>query len=174
MKKFTFTLLTAVSLTVSSVAFAGNGDHKVIKKKQHEALNLFETHHYTEALNLYMEIEPQVKDKGMVDYMIGMCLLSSPEKDKALSYLKAAEETHRPSFVIHYYLGRAYFDAEQYHKAYQYLSLYNEELTHAYGFVFKPYDTSNIPQENLIHYQKSSAEVTKLINICRSHLTKIE
>ena len=110
----------------------------------------------------------------MVYYMIGMCLLSTPEKDKAIPYLRAAEKTHRPSFVIHYYLGRAYYDNKEYNKAYKYLSLYHEELTHAFGFVFKPYDVSKIPQEQLVHYQKSGGEVAQLISICKTHLTTIE
>jgi len=151
MRKLSATLITTIMLSLSIAAIANNGDNKiakkeskVIKKKNHEALNYFETHNYEEALRIYLEIEPESKDKGMVDYMIGMCLLSTEEKDKALDYLKAAEETHRPSFVIHYYLGRAYYEAKDYRRAYQYLSLYNEELTNAYGFVFKPYDLTKI------------------------------
>ena len=169
MKKL-LNLSLAILLLNISITFAStpNEDINAIKRVRSVAEAYFENHQYGEALELYLQLEGKTIDKGVINYMIGMCYLSSENKDKALDYLNSAKESQETSFVINYYLGKVYFDAGHYTKALSYLSVYLKELNSIDGLTFKPY--RNIPKEHLIHYQKSPRDVNQMMDNCSTSL----
>ena len=166
--------LSIILFVISVTYCAANSvkeDVEAIKKVRTEAEAYFENHQYDEALNLYLQLEGKTLDKGVINYMIGMCYLSSDHKEKALEYLEAAKESRETSFVINYYLGRIYYEAGHHTKALNYLSTYLKDLNSIDGLTFKPY--KNVPEEHLIHYQKSARDVNQLMDRCRTALKNI-
>ena len=161
------TLLFFFSLTIS-FANTGPGEIEANKRIRTEAEAYFENHQYSEALTLYLQLQGKTVDKGVIDYMIGMCYLSTEEKYKALEFLIKAKESKETSFVINYYLGKVYFDAGHYNKAVNYLSVYLKDLNSFEGIYFKPY--KNVPKEHLVHYQKSSRDVNQMLDFCSAQL----
>ncbi len=169
MKRSAIKIAALMMLFSVAVLFSATAsDKKNVKKIKTEALNYFETHQYASALHLYLQLDGKTKDDGMVKYMIGMCYLSSDEKDKALAYLLAAQRSERPSFVLNYYIGKAYLLQKNYYKAAQYLNIYYSKISKIDNIIFKAYD--NVPQEHLVHYQKSANEVYNVIKFCETQL----
>ena len=160
-----FLFIFSISIGVANTT---NEDIEAVKKVRAEAEAYFENHQYDEALNLYLLLEGKTIDKGVINYMIGMCYLSSEHKEKALEYLESAKNSRETSFVINYYLGRIYFEAGHHTKALSYLSTYLKDLNSIDGLTFKPY--KNVPQEHLIHYQKSARDVNQMMDRCREAL----
>src|SRR4028118_1481363 len=97
--KTSITLSLALILTFNIFSSKACGSFNE-KKAQKEALNLFKNHEYEKALGLFLKLDSSSKSDGKYDYMIGMCFLSTSEKNKALPYLISASAQKETSFVV--------------------------------------------------------------------------
>jgi cytochrome c-type biogenesis protein CcmH/NrfG len=95
--------------------------------------------------------------------MIGMCYLSTPSKHKALSYLLSASSQDETSFVVNYYLGRAYQIENRFEEAIAAYNAYLKSLEVA-GIKFKEEKASN--EANKLHVEKTPEIVNSLISQC--------
>ncbi|HEX8546911.1 MAG TPA: hypothetical protein VF691_08125, partial [Cytophagaceae bacterium] len=121
-----FTLLLVMVL--SGQANAQDKNSKRIRIQEERALSYFQNKEYRKSLNLFLKINAVSKDTTDNNYLIGMCYLSTNQKLKALPYLVAAEEAKAASFVVYYYLGRAYHLNHDFDKAIKNLQIYKDSL----------------------------------------------
>jgi tetratricopeptide (TPR) repeat protein len=164
----TFTQAFVIMMSITFAAKAETAKEILRNKIKTEALSYFNDKQYDKALELYLQVADEAVEKGQIDYMIGMCYMSSAEQNKALSYLIAAEKSNENTFVVNYYLGNAYYNAGDYTNAIAYLTKYNAELDACKGLVFKKVKNAN-PKHN-VHFTKSKSDVLKVIEICNAKL----
>jgi tetratricopeptide (TPR) repeat protein len=167
---FKFTQAIVVMMGITFAAKAETAKEILRNKIKSEALSLFNNKEYDKALYLYLSIANDELEKGKLDYMIGMCYMSTNDKHKALTYLVNAHASNQNTFVVNYYLGKAYYNAGDYHNALAYLTEYTNELSQIEGLVFKK--VKNVPDAHKVHYEKSLTDVNKVIEICKSKINK--
>lgn len=162
-------LILAISFFISGLMFTQTyaQSKRKLNKLETQAYRAFGNGDYKLALNLFMHLDSTKVDNGnYFDYMIGMCYLSTSESHKALTYLKNAKKEGQTSFVIDYYIGRAFFLDKNYIEAEKYLKAYLSELSALnYTFVAKEEKT----KENSIHLEKSKNDVLCLVTICEEY-----
>lgn len=154
-------------MSITFAAKAETAKDALRRKIKTEALSYFNAKQYDKALDLYLQIADSM-EKGQIDYMIGMCYMSSSESHKALAYLKNAASSNENTFVVNYYLGKAYFNLGDYSNALTYLNDYVAALDKCNGLVFKK--ANNVPDNHKVHYEKSKKDVSKVIEICKTKL----
>lgn len=165
---FTFTQAFIIMMSITFAAKAETAKEILRNKIKTEALSYFNAKQYDKALDLYLQIADQSIEKGQIDYMIGMCYMSSTENQKALNYLINAAASNENTFVVNYYLGKAYFNAGDYANAATYLNKYVKELDACNGLIFKK--VKNIADNHKVHYEKSKKDVSKVLEICKAKL----
>jgi tetratricopeptide (TPR) repeat protein len=160
-----------VGLVVAGVTFFSNVNAqsaKEIKQMEKKAYKAFRAQQYDIALTLFTELDKVSKDAVKYDYMIGMCFLSTDTKEKALPYLRTARTHNETSWIVNYYLGRAYMIEGNFIEAGNYLKVYKDSLSTLmaeinFRFKVKP---SDINETNRIHMEKSIEDVTGFISQC--------
>ena len=165
---FTYTLALGIMMSITFAAKAETAKEILRRKMKTEALSFFNARQYDKALDLYLQLSSEQIEKGQIDYMIGMCYLSTNEKNKALPYLISAESSNENTFVLNYYLGKAYFNVGDYSKSINYLNTYLVNLDECKGLKFK--NVKNVADQHKVHFEKSKKDVSRLIEICKSKL----
>ncbi|MDX2189160.1 MAG: hypothetical protein SFY32_04785 [Bacteroidota bacterium] len=169
--KTTIKNITILSALVASLfTFNVNAQsEKQIKVLERHALKAFKKQDYKNALAMYLQLDNMAKDQVRYDYMIGMCYLSSETPEKALPYLRTGKDHPSTSWIVNYYLGRAYFTEGNYIEAGNYLADYKEGLVELLdaGYRFKKVDLSRIPETNRIHFEKTLDDINKLLAVCQ-------
>ena len=169
---FTYTLALGIMMSITFAAKAETAKEILRRKMKTEALSFFNARQYDKALDLYLQLSSEQIEKGQIDYIIGMCYLSTNEKNKALPYLISAESSNENTFVLNYYLGKAYFNVGDYSKSINYLSTYLVNLEECKGLKFK--NVKNVADQHKVHFEKSKKDVARLIEICKSKLIDIK
>lgn len=167
--KSTIKNLAIVASVVAIVYSAKAQTTSELKKLEKSAFATFSAQNYTEALVLFTKLDNLSADQTRYDYMIGMCLMSSENKESALPYLRSAINHETTSFVINYYLGRAYMNQENYIEAGHYFQTYKEQLReymNETGFRFKKISSSTINDNNRIHMEKTVQDINGFIILC--------
>lgn len=158
-------------MIMTSITFAAKAEtaKEILRRKMKtEALSFFNARQYDKALDLYLQLSSEPVEKGQIDYMIGMCYLSTNEKNKALPYLLLAESSNENTFVVNYYLGKAFYNVGDYSKAINYLSAYLLNLEECQGLRFKK--ARNVEDLHRVHFEKSKIDVSRIIDLCKSKL----
>lgn len=158
-----FIQILALSLTLSFNSYSGSKQLTNEKKLSKEAIKLFKNKEYSKALNLFLELDKIAEESSEYDYMIGMCYLSTEEKNKALSYLISAANSNEVSFVVYYYLGRAYQIEKKYEEAIEAYQMYLDSLK-SNNIIFVAENIEN--EETKVHIEKTPESVKGLIASC--------
>lgn len=142
---------------------------KELNKLEAKAYKAFNNRDYQSALTQFLHLDSITSDPGnYINYMIGMSYLSTNEKHKALPHLIRAKHGNETSFVVDYYLGRAYLIHENYEAAERHLKAYIKQLAiRKIQFINK----EEITAENRIHMEKSMNDVVALISLCSHNAT---
>jgi tetratricopeptide (TPR) repeat protein len=162
-----------IGLIVAGVTFLSEASaqtEKQIKQMEQEGLKAFRAQEYDKALSIYTKLDEVSSDPIKYDYMIGMCYLSTDAKEKALSYLRTAKDHSETSWIVNYYLGRAYMVEGNYLEAGNYLKTYKDSLTvlmSEVNFKFKV-KGALINEANRVHMEKTIEDVNGFIAICDS------
>ncbi|TAH26832.1 MAG: hypothetical protein EAZ07_02855 [Cytophagales bacterium] len=167
---FTFTQAFIIMMSITFAAKAETAKEILRRKIKTEALSFFNSKQYDKALDLYLQINDESVEKGQIDYMIGMCYMSSNEKHKALPYLISASNSNQNTFVVNYYLGKAFYNAGDYGNAALHLEKYIKDLATCKGLVFKK--VKNINDQHKVHYEKTDKDVQKVIDACKTKLAE--
>lgn len=165
-------LLLLTLLTFSLVSFSQK-KYNIPHLKQ-TAFKEFGNRNYDEALELFFLLQHIDTNKAVnYHYLIGMCYISTENfKEKALEHLLKGSKHKSKTFVIDYYIGRAYLIHGHFDKALYHLGKYKDKIDslEASGFKFKK---ELVEDENIkIHFEKSSEDVTKYLLICRNNYFK--
>jgi len=158
-------LLLIVAFTFSSFHLKAQ---KVLKIRilQDKAFNAYLKQDYNKAVTCLLQLDSITPDSHAVyDYWIGMCLLSTEHKLAAIPYLEAAKKAGKTSFVINYYLGRAYLFAGRTEEAKEHFSAYAREFS-IRGVRFKK--ETPLSEAHSIHVQKSLEDVNFFMTQCRA------
>ncbi|MDX2196154.1 MAG: hypothetical protein NW207_07030 [Cytophagales bacterium] len=159
-----------IAILISGLSFISNAQTKrEIRRMEDHAMKAFSQLKYREALPIYLQLKSVSNDPTAYDYMIGMCLLSTEQKSKAISYLESGKNHESTSFVVNYYLGRAYMIAGNYEKAESYLETYAYELKNyikKYNLTLRP--QPNVPEDVKIHTEKSLDHANGFIAECQA------
>lgn len=168
--------LAIVASVVAIVYSAKAQNTSEFKKLEKSAFSAFKSQDYSQALVLFTKLDNLSEDKTRFDYMIGMCLMSTENKETALPYFRSAINHPTTSFVINYYLGRVYMNQENYLEAGHYFQTYKEQLK-AYmdetGFRFKKVSGVAINETNKIHMEKTLEDVNGFITLCADKRAEI-
>ncbi len=141
-----------------------------VKKTEDKAFRAFLKRDYAKSLELYKQLDTLAPDPvSWYDYWIGMCLLSSDNKLAAIPYLEKAKSGGHTSFVIDYYLGRAYLLAGRLEEAKMHLTSYADEFL-ANGINFEHKETI-MSEGHRIHAEKSLENVRILLAECDARLS---
>lgn len=163
-----------LGLTISILSFS-NINAQDVKLMEKKALESFKNQNYEKALGQYLELDAinPASKKGKYDYMIGMCYLSTSEKTKALPFLENAKENHKTSYVVYYYLGRAYMIEGNFEKATENLKIYQELLeAHVKMARLKFTLPSDMTDASRVHLEKTPEVVSELIAQCEAITSK--
>ncbi|MEY3416530.1 MAG: hypothetical protein RL711_1472 [Bacteroidota bacterium] len=149
----------------SIIAFNTNAQSKrALRQLENKAYKAFNERAYASALTQFLHLDSITSDPGnYFNYMIGMCYMSSAEQHKALPHLIRAKHGNETSFVVDYYLGRAYLVHENYAAAERHLKVYIKQLA-ARNITFV--NKENVTGINRIHFEKSMNDVVALIALC--------
>ncbi len=151
---------------------ANAGGNKEIHKLQKKAYRAFVNRDYDSSLVYLLKLDSlNTEDSVYCDYMIGMCLLSTKDKTKAIPYLERTRKSLKTSFVVDYYLGRAYLYAGRYSDAKIYLTSYIGSLGASDIKLNK--ETTELEYQK-IHVEKTIEEVELLVMECDSMLQEFE
>lgn len=143
---------------------------KEIVKLQDKAYRAYLNKNYDKASRLLIQLDTISVDANAVyDYWIGMCLLSTDNKVSAIPYLEKAKQVGKTSFVVDYYLGRAYLYAGKFEEAKQHLIAYANEFS-ARGIRFRKELVKS--ESHRIHVQKSLDDVYGFIAQCDTGLER--
>lgn len=141
-----------------------------LRKLENQADKAYRNKDYAKCLSLFLQIDSIAHDPhSYYDYRIGMCLLSTDRKLEAITYLENAKKEGKTSFVIDYYLGRAYMFAGRYNEAKFYLGAYARQFI-AYGITFRVKETP-INEAHAVHVQKTMNDVYGFLAECDAALT---
>lgn len=158
-------LLLLVAFTFSSFHLKAQKSLK-IRILQDKAYKAYLKHDYHKAVTCLLQLDSIAPDSNAVyDYWIGMCLLSTEHKLDAIPYLENAKKVGKTSFVINYYLGRAYFFAGRTAEAKDHFSAYAREFS-IRGVRFKK--ETPLSEGHSIHVQKSLEDVDFFLSQCRA------
>ena len=167
LKTHFFVCLSALLLSISANA---QQDAAYITKLENKSHRAYLNKNYQQALKCLLQLDTLVSYKSHVyDYWIGICLLSTENKLAAIPYLEHAERSNHTSFVVNYYLGRAYMFAERYEEAKNFLNVYAAELNMR-GTKFEEEKVVN--DSHKIHVEKTLTDVYGLLTECETHLTR--
>ena len=140
-----------------------------LRRLENKADKAYNNRQYAKSLALFLQIDNIANDPvSYYDYRIGMNLLSTDNKVDALPYLERAKAGGQTSFVIDYYLGRAYMFAGMYDHAKFYLSAYARQFV-ASGKTFGYKEVAASP-EHAIHVEKTMNDVYGLLAQCDAEL----
>jgi len=158
-------ILTFLLISISLISFA-QLENVNIKKTQLDVLKKISNKNYDDALEILIYLKEIDTNQIMnYNYLIGMCYISTENfKEKALLYLLKADNHESKTFVLDYYIGRAYLINGDKQKAFDYLNKYikNMRSLELKGFRFKKSVFEN--DDISIHFQKSSEDVVKLLS----------
>lgn len=148
-----------------------NAQSKInVRKLENQADKAFSNKDYTTSLELFKLVSKLSDDHAAYyEYRIGMCLLSTDNKLEAVAHLENAKKCGKTSFVIDYYLGRAYMFAGRYDEAKFYLGSYARQFI-AYGISFRSKETP-INEAHAVHAQKTMNDVYSFLAECDAALT---
>ncbi|TAF72284.1 MAG: hypothetical protein EAZ53_16635 [Bacteroidetes bacterium] len=167
----------AIVASVVAIVYSAKAQSNVeFKKLEKSAFAAFKAQKYSEALVQFTKLDNLAEDKVRYDYMIGMCLMSTENKETALPYFRSAMKHETTSFVVNYYLGRAYMNQENYLEAGHYFQTYKEQLReymNETGFRFKNISSSTINETNRIHMEKTLEDVNSFISLCADKRAEI-
>ena len=170
MKLITLTkviLTTLTGLLISIGSFAQKDEISVVRleNKSHRA---YLEKNYEKALDCLFQLDTLVSyNSHLYDYWIGVNLLSTDKKLAAIPYLEHAQRSNQTSYVVNYYLGRAYMFAGRYEEAKKYLATY-ELLLKASGKIFKAEAVES--EEHKIHVEKTLRDIKSFISECELHI----
>lgn len=158
-------LLLLIAFTFSSFHLKAQKSLK-IRILQDKAYKAYMKQDYNKAVAFLLQLDSIAPDPNAVyDYWIGMCLLSTEHKLDAIPYLENAKKVGKTSFVINYYLGRAYLFAGRTEEAKEHLSDYAREFS-IRGVRFKK--ETPLSEAHSIHVQKSLEDVNFFMAQCRA------
>lgn len=159
--KTAFFILIAFTLS----GFKANAQKSLkIRILQDKAFNAYLKQDYEKAVTCLLQLDSIAPDSHAVyDYWIGMCLLSTENKLAAIPYLEKAKQTGKTSFVINYYLGRAYLFAGRTEDARAHFNAYSKEFS-IRGVRFKKEVPLSVAHS--IHTQKSLEDVNFFLAQC--------
>jgi tetratricopeptide (TPR) repeat protein len=141
-----------------------------VRKLENQADKAFRNKDYTTSLELFKLVSKHSDDHAAYyEYRIGMCLLSTDNKSEAVAHLENAKKCGKTSFVIDYYLGRAYMFAGRFDEAKFYLGSYARQFI-AYGISFRSKEAP-INEAHAIHTQKTMNDVYGFLAECDAALT---
>ena len=165
--KFGMALLLGSIMLCSQV----NAQSKInVRKLENQAERAFRNKDYTTSLELFKLVSKHSDDHAAYyEYRIGMCLLSTDNKSEAITHLENAKKAGKTSFVIDYYLGRAYMFAGRFDEAKFYLGSYARQFI-ASEIIFKTKETP-INEGHAIHAQKTMNDVYGFLAECDAALT---
>lgn len=167
----------AIVASVLAIVYSAKAQTEVpFKKLEKSAFLAFKSQDYLQALDLFTKLDEQSTDQTRYDYMIGMCLMSTENKDAALPYFRSAIKHPTTSFVVNYYLGRAYMNQENYLEAGNYFQTYKEQLReymNETGFKFKKVPSFSINETNRVHLEKTIEDINGFITLCSEKRTEI-
>lgn len=116
-----------------------------LNKLKKKAANAYQSHQFTKALDLYLEVYKQDKSNANTNYYVGMCYMHSLHQEKALDFFIEAEklkfeEKTKPhinnnpphykytSEDLDFNLGRTYHLSHQFQKAITYYKKYEVKI----------------------------------------------
>ncbi len=165
----TYFLICSSALILGTQANAQQ-DAAYITKLENKSHKAYLAKDYHTALNCLLPLDTLVSYKSHVyDYWIGICLLSTENKLGAIPYLEHAQRSKRTSFVVNYYLGRAYLFAGRYEEAKKFLNIYARELNRR-GTKFE--EEKVVSESHKIHVEKTLTDVYGLLAECEANLPK--
>lgn len=167
LKTYFFIVLSALLISINANA---QQDAAYITKLENKSHRAYLAKDYDKALKCLLQLDTLVSYKSHVyDYWIGICLLSTENKLGAIPYLEHAERSNHTSFVVNYYLGRAYMFAGRYEEAKKFLNMYATELNMR-GTKFE--EEKVISDSHKIHVEKTLSDVHNFLAECEMHLNK--
>lgn len=171
MKNKNYFLSIALSITVLSISTKTIAQTANQAKLEKNALAAFQSKNYDLALSKYLILDSLSSNPYQYDYMVGMCYLSTNEKDKALSYLITAKDHGNNSFVVNYYLGRAYLNDGNFLSAVNSFKVYSDSLNTMLSEINFRFRKTNEPNEKMrVHIEKSLSDVNGLVAQCEAKL----
>lgn len=169
----TQTLKFGMALLLGSILVCSqtNAQSKInVRKLENQADKAFRNKDYATSLELFKLVAKHSNDHAAYyEYRIGMCLLSTGNKLEAVPYLENAKKAGKTSFVVDYYLGRAYMFAGRFDEAKFYLGAYARQFI-AYGISFRKKEAP-INEAHAIHSQKTMNDVYGFLAECDAALT---
>jgi hypothetical protein len=164
MKSLLLKIVLSILVSGFLMGNANAQNRRELRKLENSAYKAFNNRDYSAALSQFLHLDSVAVDPGnYFNYMIGMCYLSTNEQSKALPHLIRAKHGSQTSFVVDYYLGRAYLIHENYELAELHFKSYLKQLSiRKVKFVYK----GDITAENRIHMEKSMNDVVALISLC--------
>lgn len=167
----------AIVASVLAIVYSAKAQtNSEFKKLEKTAFTAFKSQDYTQALVMFTKLDNIVEDKSRYDYMIGMCLMSSENKETALPYFRSAINHPTTSFVVNYYLGRVYMNQENYLEAGHYFQTFKEQLRafmDETGFKFKKVSTVSMNESNRVHLEKTLEDINGFISLCADKRSEI-
>jgi hypothetical protein len=161
-------ILLFAALALSSIQLSAQSSFNA-NKTEDKAMRAFVKRDYEKSLALFIQLDTLSPDPvAWYDYWIGMCLLSSENKLSAIPYLENAKKGGKTSFVIDYYLGRAYLLAGRVEEAKYYLTAYANEFA-ARGIKFEHKEVA-VNEAHRIHVEKSLKDVYGYLAECDTKL----
>lgn len=142
-----------------------------VKKLEHKSFRAYLNKDYDKALAYLYQLDTISSEKAPVyDYWIGLCLLSTDNKLAAVPYLENARKSGKPSFVVNYYLGRAYMYAGRWEEAKACLNAYAlEYLARGVKFTVKEKPVS---EGHRVHVEKTLQDVYNLLAECHAGINE--
>lgn len=161
-------LATAVLVIASVIASVAQSGRK-LRAKENKAIAIFKEHKFSEALPLLLSLKEKSKTTDF-DYMIGICYIGSAESEKALPYFRSALNSEYKTFVINYYIGRAYMLQGNYIEAVNYLTKYQVELKQVMEATSLKFKKTGLEENevNKIHNEKTPERVASILSECQT------
>ena len=166
MKNINFkSAILVLSLVGISLQASAQKKSELVKNLEKDAYAAYMNKEYTKAIESLQHLDTMPsKVAPMYDYWMGMCLLSTDNKAAAIPYLESAKKSDMTSFVVNYYLGRAYLYQGRVEEASKHLGLYAREYL-SRGIKFERSEEP-VSEAHRVHVEKTLNDVYALLAKC--------